>query len=77
MWGVNETKFLVHHQSYECKCRLNEIVIYSKNGIIINVELMVNKVNWLPKKKIQIFRQIHLFLASFRKLFLSGSHLKL
>ena len=64
MWGVNETKFLVHHQSYECKCRLNEIVIYSKNGIIINVELMVNKVNWLPKKKYKFFdKSIYFWLA--------------
>ena len=30
MMGVNETKFLVQHESYECKCGLNESVCNSK-----------------------------------------------
>ena len=40
------------------------------------VELMASKVNWSRKKKSQVSRQIHLFLASFRKLLLSWLHLK-
>ena len=28
--GVNETRFLVQHESSECKCRLNEHVCNSK-----------------------------------------------
>ena len=40
--------------------------------------LMANKVNWSSKKKkSKNSRQIHLFLASFRKLLLSWSRLKL
>ena len=30
MSGVNETRFLVQHESCECKCRLNEKVCYLK-----------------------------------------------
>ena len=30
MSGVNETIFLVHHQSCGCKCKLNESVYNSK-----------------------------------------------
>ena len=30
MSGVNETKFLVWHESCECKCRLNESLCNSK-----------------------------------------------
>ena len=38
MSGVNETRFLVEHESCECKCGLNESVCNSnKNGIIMNV----------------------------------------
>ena len=35
--NLNETKFLVQHESCECKCRLMKMyVIQSKNGIIID-----------------------------------------
>ena len=56
----------------------------SKNGmdsIFMNSQnikiykLMANKVSW-SRKKSQVSRQIHLFLASFRKLLLSWSRLK-
>ena len=30
MLNVNETRFFAQHQSYECKCRLNESVCNSK-----------------------------------------------
>ena len=30
MSGVNETRFLVEHESFECKCELNESVCNSK-----------------------------------------------
>ena len=30
MSGLNETKHLVQHESYGCKCRLNESVCNSK-----------------------------------------------
>ena len=30
--GVNETKFIVQHESYECKCGLNECVHNSKQN---------------------------------------------
>ena len=30
MLGVNETKFLIQHESFECKCRLNESACNSK-----------------------------------------------
>ena len=30
MSGVNETRFLVQHESCECKCGLDESVCYSK-----------------------------------------------
>ena len=30
MSGVNETRFLVQHESCNCKCRLNESVCNSK-----------------------------------------------
>ena len=30
MLGVNETRFLVQHESCKCKCKLNEIVCNSK-----------------------------------------------
>ena len=30
MSGVNKTRFLVHHGSCKCKCRLNESVCNSK-----------------------------------------------
>ena len=40
MSGINETIFLVHHQSCGCKCKLNESVyIQRKNGIIVNVDV--------------------------------------
>ena len=31
MLGVNETKFLIQHESFECKCRLNESACNSKH----------------------------------------------
>ena len=38
MSGVNETRFLDQHESWECKCGLNESVCNSnKNGIMMNV----------------------------------------
>ena len=30
MLGVNETRFLVQHESCEYKCRLNKVACYSK-----------------------------------------------
>ena len=30
MPGINETRFLVQHESCKCKCRVNEIVCNSK-----------------------------------------------
>ena len=41
MSGVNETKFLVQHQSSEYKCTLNVYVVQSKTGILINVAVSV------------------------------------
>ena len=29
MPGINETKYLVQHELYECKCYLNEIIVRS------------------------------------------------
>ena len=37
MARVNETRFLVQHESCECKCRLNE------NGIVVIVDVNVRK----------------------------------
>ena len=35
MSGVNERRFLVQHESCECKCGLKKVyVIQSKNGIL-------------------------------------------
>ena len=41
MSGVNETRFLVQHEPFECKCRLNESVIHSKYGIIMNLGVSI------------------------------------
>ena len=30
MSGVSKTRFLVQNEPFECKCRLNEMVIHSK-----------------------------------------------
>ena len=41
--GINETRILVQHESFECKCGLNKSVCNSKNknGIMINVGVSV------------------------------------
>ena len=39
---VNETRFLVQHESCDCKCQLNENVYKNKNGIMTNVAVSVN-----------------------------------
>ena len=42
--GVNETRFLVQHESCEGKCGLNKVyVIQKKNGINMNVSVNVNR----------------------------------
>ena len=44
MSGVNKIRFLVQHESSECKCGLNKkvYVIQSKNGIMMNFGVTVN-----------------------------------
>ena len=41
MSEVNETRFLIQHESCECKCRLNESVYNSKKKRIMNVGMSV------------------------------------
>ena len=42
MSKINETKFLVRHESYKCQCRLNEMyIIQNKNGTMMNVTVNV------------------------------------
>ena len=42
MSGVNEIRFLLQHESCECKCGLNEgVCIQSKTGIMVNVGVSV------------------------------------
>ena len=42
MSAVNEIRFLVQHETCECKCTLNESVCNSKqNGIMMNVDVGV------------------------------------
>ena len=41
MSEVNETRFLIQHESCECKCRLNESVYNSKKKRIMNVDMSV------------------------------------
>ena len=44
MSEINKTRFLVHHESCECKCGLNESEVYvteSKNGIKMKVGVSV------------------------------------
>ena len=43
MAGVNETRYLVQHESCETKCGLNKVyAIQSKNGIMMNVGVLVH-----------------------------------
>ena len=40
--GINESKMLRRHISYECKCRFNEKnVIYIIGGISINIDASI------------------------------------
>ena len=41
MSEVNEKRFLIQHESCECKCRLNESVYNSKKKRIMNVGMSV------------------------------------
>ena len=41
MSEVNETRFLIQHESCECKCRLNESIYNSKKKRIMNVAMSV------------------------------------
>ena len=44
MSEINKTRFLVQHESCECKCGLNESEVYvieSKNGIKMKVGVFV------------------------------------
>ena len=56
---------------------INKIYLYAKDPYEAKHQFLINKRELITKKKSQIFRQIHLFLASFRKLMLSWSLLKL
>ena len=59
------------------KLSLSTLVLtkFISSKLDATIELMANKVNW-SRKKSQVSRQIHLFLASFWKLLLSWSRLK-
>ena len=50
MSEVNETRFLVQHQSCECKCRLNESVCNSK-------QKLKHDECWFECKEFDVFNQ--------------------
>ena len=64
--GVNETRVLVQHGSYECKCRLNESLCFSKQKWKIMLNGSATEKNEMIRvlvKKITLGILVHVIMS--------------